>query len=175
MTPRPDEQDRTELRDLVAKASKRRDEEHERVDAEFGQEIDRLQGRYHGAHQDIADAPDIKPNQILRQTKRYRSWRGACCRLTRDALPFLPGPEPRGQGPEVPVLHLATRPSAPLPGVRRDATHRAAELPHATPRSPGLCRSPTPFGGHREMDAALVGTDQEVGRTGHGVLASRAG
>ncbi|GGT78822.1 hypothetical protein ABT368_31825 [Streptomyces althioticus] len=73
MTPRPDEQARTELRDLVAKASKRRDEEHERIETEFWQEIDRLQKRYHGAQQDIADALDVKRNQILRQTKRYRS------------------------------------------------------------------------------------------------------
>ncbi|MFC8899046.1 hypothetical protein [Streptomyces cinereoruber] len=73
MTPRPDDEARTELRDLVAKASERRDSEHERVETEFWQEIDRLQGRYHGAQQDIADALDVKRNQILRQTKRYRS------------------------------------------------------------------------------------------------------
>ncbi|MET8572282.1 hypothetical protein [Streptomyces sp. NPDC004783] len=34
--------------------------------------IDSLQSR-HGAQQDIADALDVKRNQILRQTKRYRS------------------------------------------------------------------------------------------------------
>ncbi|AZM65002.1 MULTISPECIES: hypothetical protein [Streptomyces] len=73
MTPRPDDQARTELRDLVAKAKQRREEEHERVETEFWQEIDRLQRRYHGAQQDIADALDVKRNQILRQTKRYRS------------------------------------------------------------------------------------------------------
>lgn len=73
MTPRPDEQARTDLRDLVAQASKRRDDEHERIETEFWQEIDRLQKRYHGAQQDIADALDVKRNQILRQTKRYRS------------------------------------------------------------------------------------------------------
>ncbi|MFD5300478.1 hypothetical protein ACFWJU_35400 [Streptomyces mutabilis] len=73
MTPRPDEQARTELRDLVAKASQRREKERERVETEFWQEIDRLQRRYHGAQQDIADALDVKRNQILRQTKRYRS------------------------------------------------------------------------------------------------------
>ncbi|MEU9061697.1 hypothetical protein AB0D13_23260 [Streptomyces sp. NPDC048430] len=73
MTPRPDDEARTELRDLVAKASQRRESERERVEIEFWQEIDRLQGRYHGAQQDIADALDVKRNQILRQTKRYRS------------------------------------------------------------------------------------------------------
>lgn len=73
MTPRPDEQARTELRALVAKASERRASERERVETEFWQEIDRLQSRYHGAQQDIADALDVKRNQILRQTKRYRS------------------------------------------------------------------------------------------------------
>ncbi|MEU3978140.1 hypothetical protein [Streptomyces bacillaris] len=73
MTPRPDDEARTELRDLVAKASERRATERERVETEFWQEIDRLQGRYHGAQQDIADALDVKRNQILRQTKRYRS------------------------------------------------------------------------------------------------------
>ncbi|MCX4682459.1 hypothetical protein OG413_45860 [Streptomyces sp. NBC_01433] len=73
MTPRPDDEARTELRDLVAKASQRRETERERVETEFWQEIDRLQGRYHGAQQDIADALDVKRNQILRQTKRYRS------------------------------------------------------------------------------------------------------
>ena len=72
MTPRPDDQARTELRDLVAQASKRREEERERIETEFWQEIDRLQKRYHGAQQDIADALDVKRNQILRQTKRYR-------------------------------------------------------------------------------------------------------
>ncbi|MGQ4732626.1 hypothetical protein ACUN3E_33845 [Streptomyces sp. Ju416(a)] len=72
MSPRPDEQARAELRDLVAQASQRRDEEHERVETEFWQSIDVLQGRYHGAQQDIADALDVKRNQILRQTKRYR-------------------------------------------------------------------------------------------------------
>ncbi|MFC8793351.1 hypothetical protein [Streptomyces cinereoruber] len=73
MTPRPDDQARTELRDLVAQASKRREQEHERIETEFWQEIDDLQKRYHGAQQDIADALDVKRNQILRQTKRYRS------------------------------------------------------------------------------------------------------
>ncbi|MFJ7023493.1 MULTISPECIES: hypothetical protein [unclassified Streptomyces] len=73
MTPRPDEQARTELRDLVAKASERRASERERIETEFWQEIDRLQSRYHGAQQDIADALDVKRNQILRQTKRYRA------------------------------------------------------------------------------------------------------
>ncbi|NEE36973.1 hypothetical protein G3M53_67695 [Streptomyces sp. SID7982] len=73
MTPRPDDEARTELRDLVAKASERRASERERVETEFWQEIDRLQGRYHGAQQDIADALDVKRNQILKQTKRYRS------------------------------------------------------------------------------------------------------
>ncbi|MFJ8811267.1 hypothetical protein [Streptomyces sp. NPDC102490] len=73
MTPRPDDEARTELRDLVAKASERRASERERVETEFWQEIDRLQSRYHGAQQDIADALDVKRNQILRQTKRYRS------------------------------------------------------------------------------------------------------
>ncbi|MFD4481558.1 hypothetical protein ACFWPU_36360 [Streptomyces sp. NPDC058471] len=73
MTPRPDDEARTELRDLVAKASERRASERERVETEFWQEIDRLQNRYHGAQQDIADALDVKRNQILRQTKRYRS------------------------------------------------------------------------------------------------------
>lgn len=72
MTPRPDDQARTELRDLVAKASKRRDHDHQRIETEFWQEINRLQKRYHGAQQDIADALDVKRNQILRQTKRYR-------------------------------------------------------------------------------------------------------
>lgn len=73
MTPRPDDQARSELRDLVAQASKRREQEHERIETEFWQEIDNLQKRYHGAQQDIADALDVKRNQILRQTKRYRS------------------------------------------------------------------------------------------------------
>lgn len=72
MSPRPDDQARTELRDLVAQASQRRDAEHERIETEFWQSIDVLQGRYHGAQQDIADALDLKRNQILRQTKRYR-------------------------------------------------------------------------------------------------------
>ncbi|MFB7852926.1 hypothetical protein ACFC34_38740 [Streptomyces sp. NPDC056053] len=73
MTPRPDDQARTELQDLVAQASTRRDAEHDRVETEFWQEIDALQSRYHGAQQDIADALGVKRNQILRQTKRYRS------------------------------------------------------------------------------------------------------
>ncbi|MER0450104.1 hypothetical protein ABR738_37135 [Streptomyces sp. Edi4] len=73
MTPRPDDQARAELRDLVAQASEHRDTEHERVETEFWQTIDALQSRYHGAQQDIADALDVKRNQILRQTKRYRS------------------------------------------------------------------------------------------------------
>ncbi|WP_331726576.1 hypothetical protein [Streptomyces uncialis] len=73
MTPRPDDQARTELRDLAAQASRHRDEEHDRVETEFWQTIDRLQGHYHGAQQDIADALDVKRNQILRQTKRYRN------------------------------------------------------------------------------------------------------
>jgi len=73
MTPRPDDQARTELRDLVDQASKRRDDEHERVETEFWREIDSLQTRYHGAQQDIADALAMKRNQIRRQTKRYRS------------------------------------------------------------------------------------------------------
>lgn len=72
MTPRPDDQARAELRALVAQASQRREQEHERIETEFWQEIDRLQSRYHGAQQDIADALDVKRNQILRQTKRYR-------------------------------------------------------------------------------------------------------
>ncbi|MFI5945921.1 hypothetical protein ACIBCB_37500 [Streptomyces uncialis] len=73
MSPRPDEQARAELRDLVAQASQRRDEEHDRVETEFWQEIDRLQSSYHGAQQDIADALEVKRNQVLRQTKRYRN------------------------------------------------------------------------------------------------------
>ncbi|WDM16484.1 hypothetical protein J3S85_36370 [Streptomyces lavenduligriseus] len=73
MTPRPDDQARAELRNLVAQASQRREQEHERIETEFWQKIDRLQKRYHGAQQDIADALDVKRNQILRQTKRYRS------------------------------------------------------------------------------------------------------
>lgn len=73
MTPKPDDEARTELRDLVAKAKQRRETEHERVEAEFWREIDALQHRYHGAQLDIADALDVKRNQILRQTKRYRS------------------------------------------------------------------------------------------------------
>ncbi|MEW1761537.1 hypothetical protein AB0393_34195 [Streptomyces cyaneofuscatus] len=72
MSPRPDDQARTELRDLVAKAAQRRDAERERIETEFWQEIDHLQNRYHGAQQDIADELGIKRNQILRQTKRYR-------------------------------------------------------------------------------------------------------
>ncbi|MEG9551382.1 hypothetical protein V5N34_25260 [Streptomyces baarnensis] len=72
MSPRPDDQARTELRDLVAKAAQHRDAEHERIEAEFWQEIDRLQKRYHGAQQDVADVLDVKRNQVLRQTKRYR-------------------------------------------------------------------------------------------------------
>lgn len=72
MSPRPDDQARTDLRDLVAKAAQHRDDEHDRIEAEFWQEIDRLQKRYHGAQQDIADALDIKRNQVLKQTKRYR-------------------------------------------------------------------------------------------------------
>ncbi|MFS0696699.1 hypothetical protein [Streptomyces nitrosporeus] len=72
MTPRPDEQARAELRALAAQASQRRDEEHERAETEFWQSIDVLQGRYHGAQQDIADELGIKRNQVLRQTKRYR-------------------------------------------------------------------------------------------------------
>ncbi|MGK3110579.1 hypothetical protein [Streptomyces sp. WAC05858] len=73
MTPRPDDQARTDLRDLVAQANKRREQEHERIETEFWQEIDCLQKRYHGAQQDVADALGVKRNQILRQTKRYRS------------------------------------------------------------------------------------------------------
>ncbi|MFE3770864.1 hypothetical protein [Streptomyces sp. NPDC059122] len=73
MTPRPDDQARTELRDLVTQANQRREQEHERIETEFWQEIDRLQKQYHGAQQDIADALDVKRNQILRQTKRYRT------------------------------------------------------------------------------------------------------
>ncbi|MEU0102916.1 hypothetical protein [Streptomyces sp. NPDC006267] len=72
MSPRPDEQARTELRALVAQAAQHRATERERLDAEFWQEVDRLQGSYHGAQQDIADELGIKRNQILRQTKRYR-------------------------------------------------------------------------------------------------------
>lgn len=73
MSPRPDDQARTELRDLVDKAAQHRATERERIEAEFWQEIDRLQKRYHGAQQDVADALDIKRNQILKQTKRYRT------------------------------------------------------------------------------------------------------
>lgn len=73
MTPRPDDQARAELRVLVGQASKRREQEHERIETEFWQEIDDLQKRYHGAQQDVADALDVKRNQVLRQTKRYRS------------------------------------------------------------------------------------------------------
>ncbi|MBL1115459.1 hypothetical protein JK364_24105 [Streptomyces sp. 110] len=77
MTPRPDEQARTQLRDLVAPASKRRDDEHERIETEFWREIDRLQRRYHGAQQDIADALAMKRNQILRSCARTGS-RSSC-------------------------------------------------------------------------------------------------
>ena len=73
MSPRPDDQARTELRDLVAQAAARRTAERERIESEFWQDIDRLQGRYHGAQQDIADELGIKRNQVLRQTKRYRT------------------------------------------------------------------------------------------------------
>lgn len=73
MTPRPDEQARIELRALVAQANARREQGHERVETEFWLEINDLQKRYHGAQQDIADALGIKRNQVLRQTKRYRS------------------------------------------------------------------------------------------------------
>ncbi|MEU2100482.1 hypothetical protein ABZ741_39930 [Streptomyces globisporus] len=72
MSPRPNDQDRTELRNLVAQAAQHRATERERLEAAFWQEIDRLQGLYHGAQQDIADELGIKRNQILRQTKRYR-------------------------------------------------------------------------------------------------------
>ncbi|MFJ4966739.1 hypothetical protein ACIP6P_30530 [Streptomyces sp. NPDC088729] len=72
MSPRTHAQARTELRDLVAQAAQHRATERERLEAEFWQEIDRLQSRYHGAQQDIADELGIKRNQILRQTKRYR-------------------------------------------------------------------------------------------------------
>ncbi|MER8233167.1 hypothetical protein [Streptomyces sp. NPDC094049] len=72
MTPRPDDQARAELRDLVTQASKRREQEHDRIETEFWQQIDDLQKRYHGAQQDIADALGVKRNQILRQTKRYQ-------------------------------------------------------------------------------------------------------
>ncbi|MEV6439863.1 hypothetical protein [Streptomyces anulatus] len=72
MSPRPDDQARTELRDLVDKAAQHRAAERERIEAEFWQEIDLLQKRYHGAQQDIADELGIKRNQILKQTKRYR-------------------------------------------------------------------------------------------------------
>ncbi|MFD3851412.1 hypothetical protein ACFWVB_36865 [Streptomyces microflavus] len=72
MSPRPNDQDRTELRDLVAEAAQHRATERERLEAEFWQQIDLLQNRYHGAQQDIADELGIKRNQILRQTKRYR-------------------------------------------------------------------------------------------------------
>ncbi|MCO6698848.1 hypothetical protein [Streptomyces sp. Vc17.3-30] len=73
MPPRPDDRARTELQALVTEASKRRDAERLRAETEFWAEIDRLQRRYHGAQQDIADALGIKRNQILRQTKRYRT------------------------------------------------------------------------------------------------------
>lgn len=36
------------------------------------QQIDRLQRRYHGAQQDVADTLDIQRNQVRRQTQRYR-------------------------------------------------------------------------------------------------------
>ncbi|MCZ1012678.1 hypothetical protein [Streptomyces lydicus] len=73
MTPRPDDQARNELRDLVAQANERREKEHERIETDFWQETDRLQKRYHGAQQDIADVLGVKRNQVLRQTKRYRA------------------------------------------------------------------------------------------------------
>ncbi|MGW2841828.1 hypothetical protein ACWCWD_29085 [Streptomyces sp. NPDC001493] len=73
MPPRPDEQSRTQLRDLVAQAKQRRDAAHERAETEFWTTIDALQASYHGAQQDIADTLDIQRNQILRQTKRYRT------------------------------------------------------------------------------------------------------
>ncbi|MCX5207604.1 hypothetical protein OG897_40145 [Streptomyces sp. NBC_00237] len=73
MSPRPDDQARTELRDRVAQAQQRRAAERERIEAEFWQEIDTLQKSYHGAQQDIADVLDVQRNQVLRQTKRYRS------------------------------------------------------------------------------------------------------
>ncbi|WP_394426930.1 hypothetical protein [Streptomyces sp. SGAir0957] len=73
MPPRPDDQARAELRAQVAQASQRREQERERIETEFWQEIDRLQSRYHGAQQDIASVLDVKRNQILRQTKRYRA------------------------------------------------------------------------------------------------------
>ncbi|WP_331720669.1 hypothetical protein OG543_30140 (plasmid) [Streptomyces sp. NBC_01178] len=73
MTPRPDDQARSELKELATQANRHREEEHERIETEFWQEIDRLRKRYHGAQQDIADALDVKYNQILRQTKRYRN------------------------------------------------------------------------------------------------------
>ncbi|MEU0001809.1 hypothetical protein ABZ069_33355 [Streptomyces microflavus] len=72
MSPRPNDQDRTALRGLVAEAAQHRATERERLEAEFWQQIDLLQNRYHGAQQDIADELGIKRNQILRQTKRYR-------------------------------------------------------------------------------------------------------
>ncbi|MFD0197002.1 hypothetical protein ACWHAN_25970 [Streptomyces albidoflavus] len=72
MSPRPDDDARSELRDLVAKASKRRDDAHLRAETEFWQEIDRLQRRYHGAQQDVADTLEIQRNQVRRQTQRYR-------------------------------------------------------------------------------------------------------
>ncbi|MFF4393646.1 hypothetical protein ACFY0G_44110 [Streptomyces sp. NPDC001552] len=73
MTPRPDDQARAELKRLAAQAKEHREREHERIEAEFWQAIDALRGSYHGAQQDIADALDVKYNQVLRQTKRYRS------------------------------------------------------------------------------------------------------
>ncbi|WP_030704947.1 MULTISPECIES: hypothetical protein [unclassified Streptomyces] len=73
MSPLPDDQARTELRRQVAQAAERRELERNRIETEFWQQIDRLQNSYHGAQQDIADELGIKRNQILRQTKRYRS------------------------------------------------------------------------------------------------------
>ncbi|MFD5342314.1 hypothetical protein ACFWJY_00710 [Streptomyces anulatus] len=72
MSPRPDEQDRTNLRDLVAQAGQRRADGHDRVETEFWRSIDELQSRYHGAQQDIADVLGVKRNQVRVQTKRYR-------------------------------------------------------------------------------------------------------
>ncbi|MER5556358.1 hypothetical protein ABT001_32675 [Streptomyces sp. NPDC002793] len=43
-----------------------------RLEAQVWQEVDRLQGSYHGAQQGTADELGLKRNQILRQTKRYR-------------------------------------------------------------------------------------------------------
>ncbi|MFB6814486.1 hypothetical protein ACFCV8_08065 [Streptomyces sp. NPDC056347] len=73
MTPRPDDQAREELHELVAQAKKRREDGHDRVETDFWMAIDALQKRYHGAQQDIADALGIKRNQVLKQTKRYRT------------------------------------------------------------------------------------------------------